>query len=453
MTLPSADTDARDGVDEGPPLSGRLDDDAATLAAHTSRAAAQLDALSPKPARTPAQQAAAERAHRRTRRLRSHFLAVHAEGVLDRIAGGCPPHEWLAKLSLLAAEAFPGLTPTARQMAAESGLRQADKEGWEIDQGILFHALLAVPCTGDAVVEAALSPTPRAERLLASFQRSGAVRMDTVQLERHGEAAHVTMCHTDCLNAEDNALVADLETAVDLVLLDDTVRVGVVRGASMTHPRYQGRRVFSTGINLTQLHDGHISFVDFLLRRELGFINKMVRGVGTRRASETVVEKPWVAGVDGFAIGGGCQLLPVFDYVVSGADAYFSLPASAEGLVPGTAGLRLRAAGGRFTRQLILDGRKVWAREPDARLLCDEVVDPGEVGAAVDRAVRRLAAPSVVPNRRLIRLAEEPPDRFRTYMAEFALAQSQRLYSPDVLRGLSRRTARLGRRAGRDETG
>ena len=47
----------------------------------------------------------------------------------------------------------------------------------------------------------------------------------------------------------------------------------------MTHPRYRGRRVFSAGINLKALHVGGISLLDFLLRRELGYISKLMRGI------------------------------------------------------------------------------------------------------------------------------------------------------------------------------
>jgi thioesterase DpgC len=246
------------------------------------------------------------------------------------------------------------------------------------------------------------------------------------------------MVRDDCLNAEDVRQVDDMETTVDLALLDPEVRVAVLRGGQMTHPRYRGKRVFSAGINLKSLHAGQISLVDFLLRRELGYISKLIRGVavsgpaGAWRADR--VEKPWVAAVDSFAIGGGAQLLLVFDYVIAACDAYFSLPAAREGIVPGASAIRLgRVAGARLARQVILGGRRIWATEPDARLLVDEVVEPAEIDAAVERAVRHLAGPAVVPNRRMINLAEEPAEAFRCFMAEFALQQAMRLYAPDVI--------------------
>ena len=53
---------------------------------------------------------------------------------------------------------------------------------------------------------------------------------------------------------------------------------------------------------------------------------------------ETTLEKPWIAVVDGFAIGGGCQLLLVVDYVIAESGAYFNLPAR---MYPRVTGLTL----------------------------------------------------------------------------------------------------------------
>jgi (3,5-dihydroxyphenyl)acetyl-CoA 1,2-dioxygenase len=128
--------------------------------------------------------------------------------------------------------------------------------------------------------------------------------------------------------------------------------------------------VFSAGLNLKALHAGNIALVDFLLRRELGYIHKFMRGILVEDGScwqSPTVAKPWVAAVDGFAIGGGMQLLFVFDHVLAAADAYFSLPAAQEGIVPGAANFRLaRCVGPRLSRQIVLEGRRIWASEPAA---------------------------------------------------------------------------------------
>ena len=368
------------------------------------------------------------------RTARSRFLREHAGRVYDELTAHRTVHLRLDELVYLAAERFPGLVPTREQMAAEQEHIQADKLGRDIDQGIFFAEVLRDPRSGRHLVDAMLKPTPRALRLLPEFTRTGNVDLGVVRVRRQDGIAHLTVHNEHCLNAETNEHVEDMETAVDLALLDPETSVGLLRGAPMTHPRYLGRRVFSAGINLTQLHEGKISFVDFLLRREIGYISKLYRGVLTEGWPHRTTEKPWVAAVDAFAIGGGAQLLMVFDHVVAAADSYFSLPAAQEGIVPGVSNLRLsRLIGGRATRQVILSGRKIWAHEQAAAGVFDEVVDPKEVGAAAEAAAHRLAAPAVVPNRHMLHAAEEPVDAFREYLAEFSLQQALRLYGEDVL--------------------
>lgn len=394
-------------------------------------------AVLPQPgARTPEERAEVAAAKDAVRTLRTRFLRAHADDVYDRLTAGGTEAPRIDELLEAAAAAFPALVPTAAQLAADRGRRQADKEGYEIDQGIFLRAVLDSPRAGAHLLDSMLRPTPRALRLLPEFLRTGVLETASVRLERRDGAAYLTMCRDDCLNAEDDQQVDDMETAVDLALLDPGVEVGVLRGGTMTHPRYRGRRVFSAGINLKSLHAGDISLVGFLLRRELGYLHKLVRGIRTEDAPwhARAVEKPWVAAVETFAIGGGTQLLLVFDHVLAASDAYLSLPAAREGIVPGAGNFRLgRHTGPRIARQVILQGRRIRATEPDARLLIDEVVEPEEIDAALDRAVDRLRGPAVVPNRRMLNLTEEPVDAFRRYMAEFALQQALRLYGEDVI--------------------
>jgi thioesterase DpgC len=406
-----------------------------------ARAAEQTDGLMasmPGPGlRSPEQRAAAAAAKDTMRALRSQFMDTHVDAVYDQLTDGRAGYLRLAELAEAAASAFPGLVPSAEQLAAERKLPQARKEGHEVDQGIFFSRVLRSPLAGPHLLDAMLRPTPRALRLLPEFTKTGMVDLGSVRMERNGSGCQLTMCRDDCLNAEDNQQVEDMETAVDLALLDPASRVGVLRGGEMSHTRYRGKRVFSAGINLKALRAGGISLVDFLLRRELGYIHKIIRGVlvedGARWESPTI-EKPWVAVVDSFAIGGGAQLLLVMDHVIAASDAYISLPAAHEGIVPGAANFRLtRCAGTRLSRQMILQGRRIWAREPAAGHLVDDVVDAHELELAIEKSIEGLQGPATVSNRRMLNLAEETPQEFLSYMAEFALQQALRLYSDDVI--------------------
>ncbi|MFJ8464551.1 (3,5-dihydroxyphenyl)acetyl-CoA 1,2-dioxygenase DpgC [Streptomyces swartbergensis] len=431
---------------------GDLATDAAALARHAAAAERTLAALPARPDRSPEQQALAEQVLIARRRSADRFLGLHAGEVYDQLTEGRTRHLRIAELAETAAFRFPGLVPTPDEMEAERRYCQTDKEGREIDQGVFFRALLRDAVAGPHLIDAMQLPTARARKLLAALEAEDTVDLGTVLLERRGPVAHVTICNTHCLNAEDEQLVADLETAVDLVLLDARIRVGVLRGGVMTHPRYQGKRVFSAGVNLRELQAGRIGLVDFLLAREVGCLNKIARGllpaIEEDRFPDRTIQKPWIAAVDSFAIGGGMQLLMLFDWVIAADDAWFSLPAAQEGIVPGLGNLRLgRLTGARLSRRIILGGRRIGATDPEATLVCDEVVPPDQVTEAVETAALAMDSPAVVANRRMIVLAEEPEDQFRAYLAEFALLQARRLYGTDVTDKVDRGWRSTGARA------
>ncbi|MER5889493.1 (3,5-dihydroxyphenyl)acetyl-CoA 1,2-dioxygenase DpgC [Streptomyces sp. NPDC001941] len=453
-----APTPAGHGTTPAAPPTGDLAIDAEALARHAAEAERLLARLPTVPDRTEAEARRATVLHEGCRAARQTFLDRHADAVYDALTAGRTRRPRIAELAAGAATRFPGLVPDAAQLAEERTRVQAHKEGREIDQGIFFGALLRSPSAGTHLIESMLRPAPGSAARLAEFRANDRLELDAVLLERRGEAAHVTFRNAHCLNAEDDRLIADLETAVDVVLLDDRVRVGVLRGGTVDHPRHAGRRVFSAGINLKELRAGSISFVDFLLGRELGYVNKLARGLlgadgedrGTGRGHDPdgAVTKPWVGVVDSFAIGGGMQLLLVLDHVIAEEGAFLSLPAADEGIVPGLGNLRLtRLTGARLARQIILSGRRIRTDEPAAELLVDEVVPAEGLDEAAERAVRDLAGPAVAANRAMLTLAEEPVELLRGYLARFAVVQARRTYSPDVLDKAERHWARSGRAA------
>ncbi|GAA2048262.1 hypothetical protein GCM10009839_62160 [Catenulispora yoronensis] len=430
---------------EPPRLSGSLGRDTIALADYVQAVEAPLETLPPRAERTPAQQHTAQTALDAARAARTSFLRRHVEAVYDRLTDNGDAHPRLEALVPEAAVRFPGLVPTAARMAVEEGRQQADKEGLEIDQAIFCHAVLSSPTAGAHLLASMRRPTARALELLPEFRRTGSVRLAAVHLERRGPGAHLTIVNKHCLNAEDNQHVEDMETAVDLALLDPRVRVGVLRGGVMSHPRYQGKRVFSAGINLKELHAGRISYLSFLLRREIGYLHKMQHGLAPLQTPSwppAPLSKPWAAGVEAFAIGGGAQILLVLDRVIAASDAFVSLPAAQEGIIPGVSNLRLGlGVGGRLPAQMILWDRKLAVTEPEAAALIDEVVAPEDMDAALEETVRRLSAPAVVVNRHMLALAREPIEAFRIYLAEFALQQALRIHADDVLAKVGRFTA------------
>jgi thioesterase DpgC len=339
-----------------------------------------------------------------------------------------------------------GLVPSESQLAKENGLKQQDKDGFEVDQGLFLSHVLAHPACGMHLCHAMLLPRPETFEQARRFAEHGKLEFEGATLERRGKAAFVTMRHPRFLNSEDESTVDGLETAIDVATIDRASQIAVLRGDVVEHTKYRGRRLFSAGINLTHLYHGKISFV-WYLKRDMGLVNKLFRGVARTDLSpdELVggsVEKPWIGVVDGFAIGGGCQLLLALDYVLAANDAYLTLPARKEGIIPGAANLRLwRFTGDRIARQAILYGRRLDCDTPEGRLICDEIAPAAEIDSALETVVDNFTSSGVVSaagNRRAIRVSEEPLDTFRRYMAVYAREQAYCHFSPALIANLER---------------
>jgi len=130
----------------------------------------------------------------------------------------------------------------------------------------------------------------------------------------------------------------------------------------------------------------------------------------------------------------------VVDHVIATRGSRLFLPARQEGIIPGASNLRLpRFVGDRAARQAILSGREWTAGEPDAAMLCDEVVAADAMDQALAARIEALTGSGLVnaaANRRLLRAGQEPLDVFRTYMATFALEQARCHLSPALVANL-----------------
>jgi enoyl-CoA hydratase/carnithine racemase len=381
------------------------------------------------------------------RAARKRYLATHARTLYRQLTRDYTRLLRVDDLAYAAADLVPGLAPTRAQVAAESARLQRDKQGIEIDQGILVSAFLADPVAGRHLCHAMLLPKPESLARLADFERDGRVDLGAAEVVRDGKASHVVQKNPRHLNAEDDGTLAAAETAVDLALLDPRSEVCVLRGGPVEAGRHAGRRVFGSGINLTHLYYGKIPFL-WYLERDLGVVAKIYRGLAREDAAPDDVagntrEKLWIAAVEGFAIGGHCQYLLVMDHVIADDDAYMTLPARKEGIIPGAANLRLpRFVGDRIARQAVMAERRIECASPEGRLICDEIAAaPSGMDAAITGAVERLTGSGVVSaaaNRRAFRLAQEPLDVFRQYMALYALEQAYCHFSPALIANLER---------------
>jgi len=383
----------------------------------------------------------------RARQSRVRFLHQHADAVYDALTGNRSRFVRINELVEAAARQFPGLVPTARAIASEEGLRQSQKAGLEIDQGLFISAILRSKQSGPHLCHAMLLPKPEAQALLPKFAKDGRIELPGASIERRGKAAMVTFRNPRFLNAEDQTTLDGMETCVDLALLDEQIEVAVLRGMKVEHPKYKDRHVFGAGINLTHLYHGKIPFL-WYLERDLGYVNKLYRGLALPDDAPPdefggqTIEKPWIAAVESFAIGGHCQILLAVDYVLAEKNAFMTLPARKEGIIPGAANMRLpRFVGDRIARQAIQYERRLECDSPEGRLICDEIVETGGMDAAIERVVTGLTSSGVVSaasNRRAFRITQEPLEMFREYFAVYAREQAYCHFSPALIANLEK---------------
>lgn len=415
----------------------------------------QLKVLPAKSARTAEEGQRAAAILAAARSARERFLTCHAVHIYDSLTDRGARFLKLDDLVQQAAGMVAGLVPHKEEIDREAALEQRDKDGAEIDQGIFLAHVLAQERSGLHLCHAMLLPHPDSSSFLAEFEKTGRLDLGSVRLERQGRAVHLTASNPRHLNAEDDTTLERMEIAADVAILDGASDIVVMRGGKVTHPKYDGRHIFGAGINLTHLYRGKIPFL-WYLKRDLGYVHKILRGVARPDMLPDDVhghatEKPWIAAVDAFAIGGHCQLLLCMDYVLAGSDAFLTLPARKEGIIPGLANLRLpRFTGDRIARQAIQYERKLVCDSAEGRLICDEVVPAVEMEAAISRVVEGLTnsgAVSVIGNRRALRIGAEPLDLFRRYCAFYAREQAYCHFSPALIGNLERNWDARNRRA------
>jgi thioesterase DpgC len=374
---------------------------------------------------------------------RDSFLRSNAEAIYDELTDGLSKALRDDQLLEAAAERYPGLVPGPAEIAAESERRLADKQGIEIAQGLFLSHVLASPRAGAHLVWAMLRPTSEALERIDDFRSTGEADLGTVHVRREDRAGHLEIRNPRHLNAEDDTTLRATECAVDLILLDPEIEIGVMRGGVVDHPRYAGARIFGSGLNLTRLYLGQLPFL-FFITRDLGYVNKIFRGLSGPEhrpdEPEETTEKLWVCAAETYAIGGACQLLHVMDHVIAARGCRLFLPARKEGIIPGASPLRMpRSVGDRLARQAILSGREFEAGVPPAELLCDEVVEPEAVDEAISARVEALTSSGLInaaANRRALRVGEEPLDVFRRYMATFSREQAYCHLSPALVNNL-----------------
>lgn len=135
---------------------------------------------------------------------------------------------------------------------------------------------------------------------------------------------------------------------------------------------------------------------------------------------------PVIAAINGYALGGGCELALAADIRVCATDATLGFPEIRLGLIPGAGGTQRlpRLVGNRRAKELILTGRTVHAQAALEMGLVDRVVEPDDVG----EEARRLAEPFVHGPALALRAAKEAIDRGQEVSLDIGLDIERALF-------------------------
>jgi crotonobetainyl-CoA hydratase len=204
-----------------------------------------------------------------------------------------------------------------------------------------------------------------------------APRVDEIRFELKGHVAWVTFDRQHVLNALDPASVRRCNEIWDQIERDPSVHAVVVTGA--------GDRAFCTGADMSAAGIGRTG-VDYWAHLDPnGFA-----GLSLRRT----LDVPVIARVNGYALGGGMEVVLGADLVVAADHARFGLTEPRVGRMPLDGGIVRLARRIPHTQamSLLLTGRKAAASELAAMGLVNEVVPAAELDAAVDRWLEQILA-------------------------------------------------------------
>jgi enoyl-CoA hydratase len=201
----------------------------------------------------------------------------------------------------------------------------------------------------------------------------------SIDVERDGAVGVVTVNRPDSMNAIDVEHAQELRRVLEDLAQDADVRVVVLTGA--------GERAFIAGADIKYMQS--LGVHDGLRWAELG------------QACAELLEtmpKPTIAAVNGYALGGGCELALACDIRLAASSAKLGQPEINLGVLPGWGGSQrlARTTTLGYAKDLILTGRTVDAQEALERGLVNAVHEPGELMAKTRELCENLAAKSPV---------------------------------------------------------
>lgn len=219
---------------------------------------------------------------------------------------------------------------------------------------------------------------------------------ENILVETRGHVGLITLNRPKALNALSNGLVRDLGLALDGFETDENIRAIIVTGSE---------KAFAAGADIKEM--ANQSFVEAYVG---DFITK-----GWERI--TTCRKPIIAAVAGYALGGGCELAMMCDFIIAADTARFGQPEITLGILPGAGGTQrlTRAVGKAKAMDMVLTARQMDAAEAEKCGLVSRVVAADKLMEEAFKAADRIADLSLP----VVMMAKESVNRaFETTLAE-----------------------------------
>jgi 3-hydroxypropionyl-coenzyme A dehydratase len=170
--------------------------------------------------------------------------------------------------------------------------------------------------------------------------------MKYIQVEPQEDVAIIRINRPEALNAMNTDVISDLSRAIDIVGVDDGIKVVIITGV--------GDRSFCAGADISYMVDIDPMTAERYASSAQSVLNKIEK-----------LEKPVIAAVNGFALGGGCELAMVCDLRIASSNAKLGQPEVTIGIPPGWGGTQrlMRIVGPAKAKELVFTGKMITADE------------------------------------------------------------------------------------------